>query len=83
MHMKTLYYLEVAKSVDDNGNLIPARKMKYETLSTVAYEEENEAQLERFAMQGNLHRFVVRVKKAGWMKNLMIQANPCWFIRHE
>jgi hypothetical protein len=75
--MKPLYYLEFAQSVDNNDNLIPATSFKWFTPNhiMIAYEDRDLCDHERFAHQGKLTKYVVRVKKASWFKNLKIRLN--------
>lgn len=73
--MKTLYYIEIARSIDDNGKIIPAKKMKWYTpwVHKTAYEDIDTIEEYRYDLQGNLPQRVVRIRKAGWFKNLYIR----------
>lgn len=73
--MKTLYYLEFAQSVDDNNKIIPAKKLHWYTpiYKKVAYEDPETCLHERYDIQENLKRWVVRVAKAKFFKNIHIR----------
>ena len=73
--MKALYYLEFAVSVDHDNNIIPAKKMRWVTPDNVkiAYEDPFLATQERYSHQESLHKHVVRIRQAGFFKNIVIR----------
>ena len=85
--MKALYYLESARSIDINGQPIPAKKLKWHNIfgGLVAYEDREMCDIERLVVQENLGFYIIRVKKAGFFKNFFIRYNSKrvgdWVIR--
>ena len=68
--MKSLYYIEIARSIDDNGKIIPAKKMKWYTpwVQKIAYEDIDTVEKYRYDLQENSPQRVVRIRKAGCLK---------------
>ena len=73
--MKTLYYLEFADSIDYNNNPVPAKKMRWTTpdMYKIAYEDPDLVTQERYRYQESLRKHVVRIRQAGFFKNIMIR----------
>ena len=71
--MKSLYYLETARSIDENNNPIPAKKMKWAPLNRVAYENPNRCFKDRIYLQQMLNKIAVRTNVMGWFKNISIR----------
>jgi hypothetical protein len=75
--MKTLYYHEFAKSIDDNGNPIPAKKLKWKVpkWSRIAFEDPEYCLKVRLENQENLKYHIIRVVQAGRLKSIGIRLN--------
>lgn len=72
--MKPLYYLKIAQSMDENDRLIPAKSLKWITRTPkVAWEELDSCNRERMEIQCVAGRYVIKVARAGWMKNIFIR----------
>ena len=72
--MKPLYYLKIARSIDKNSCPIPAKSLKWITMiPKVAWEELDSCNRERMEIQYIIDRYVIKVARAGWMKNIFIR----------
>lgn len=77
--MKALYYLEFAKSVNEDNQPIPAKKLKWEVrLPKVAWEDPELCLRERLEVQQDLKHHIIRVVQAGWFKTILIRVST-WF----
>ena len=75
--MKPLYYLEFAKSVNDDNQPIPAKELKWFTPDSykIAYTDPQFCEVNRLEIQPNLNNHIVRVAKAGLFKHISILLN--------
>ena len=86
--MKPLYYLEFAQSVE-NDNIIPAKDMRWQVTPSfkTAWEDPCLCMADRIELQKQLFKWVVRVKKASWFKNICIRLNSLkgndWILVRE
>ena len=77
--MKPLYYLEFAKSVDENHNPIPAKSLKWKIrYPKVAWEDVVRCDMERITVQQLSSKHILRVAQAGWLHNIFIRVST-WF----
>lgn len=83
--MKPLYYLEFARSKDDNGQLIPAKELFWYVPSyqKIAYEDPYLCAKARYEAQSDSSKYVVRYRQASWFKNLRIRFSDDWVIIKE
>lgn len=74
--MKPLYYLEFAQSIK-NDNIIPAKDMRWKVVPAfkTAWEDPCLCMADRVDMQKHLTGWIVRMKKASWLKNICIRLN--------
>ena len=73
--MKPLYYLEFARSIDSNNNIIDAKKLNWYTPNQykIMFEDSDFCKRSRIAAQLKLNNHVVRVKKANFFKGLWVR----------
>lgn len=84
--MKNLYYLEFAKSVNDNNEIIPAKNLMWKTPNILkyAYVDAEVCSQVRYSIQEKLDNIVVRIHMASFIKGLIIRIssafNMDWMI---
>lgn len=82
--MKPLYYLEFARSYENDGTIIPAKKLNWFTIDSfrIGYEDIDTCAHERLSLQKDLTKWIVRIETAGPIMNLFIRICSRFGWRH-